>query len=164
MKKDKQNSSIKSKQVKREFSAGGVVYRKLKTKSEKLKIVWLLCKHSGYHKWGFPKGLVEEGESLRETALREVEESGVKTRIVDKIIDPEQYVYIFDGVKVFKQVNYFLMEYVSGDIKDHDWEMEEVEWLEFDEALERLDFPGAKKILAKARKLKKEKENQLKLL
>ena len=140
MKKDVEKS-------KKEFSAGGVVYKGGK---------WLVCKHSGYHKWGLPKGLIEEGESLEETAVREVEEEcGVKTKIIGKIPEPEKYVYVFDDVKVFKEVTYFLMEYVSGDVKDHDWEMEEVEWLEFDEAVERMDFPGAKDVLKKARELKK---------
>ena len=39
------------------------------------------------------------------------------------------------------------MEYVSGDVKDHDWEMEEVEWLPYEEAKVRLDFSGQKKVL-----------------
>ena len=145
--------TIKSK---REFSAGGVVYKNDK---------WLVCKHSGYHKWGLPKGLIEEGESLKTTAVREVEEEcGIKTKVVAKIPEPERYVYTFDGVKVYKQVNYFLMEYVSGDIKDHDWEMEEVEWSSFVKARERLDFPAAKKVLDKAKSLKDELKMQLELI
>jgi len=145
---------------KREFSAGGVVYKKRKGE-----VRWLACKHSGYHKWVFPKGLVEKGEGVRETALREVEEEcGIKTKIIAKIPEPEKYFYTFEGVKIFKQVEYFLMEYVSGDIADHDFEMEEVEWMRFKEARERLDFSGAKKVLDKARKLLGEKEKQLRLV
>ncbi len=56
------------------------------------------------------------------------------------------------------------MEYVEGDIKDHDWEMEAVEWLELEKALEKLDFSGAKRVLKKAKELLEEKENQLKLI
>ena len=149
--KNKQNN-----QSKREFSAGGVVYKNDK---------WLVCKHSGYHKWVLPKGLVEEGESLKTTAVREVEEEcGIKTKIMAKITDPERYVYIFEGVKVFKQVDYFLMKYVSGDIKDHDWEMEEAEWLSFSKAKKRLDFPAARKVMDKAKKVRDELEMQLKLI
>jgi len=151
---------MKQQKTKREFSAGGVVYKK-----EKGKVKWLVCKHSGYHKWVLPKGLVEKGESLKNTAIREVEEEcGIKTRVVAKIPDPEKYVYTMGGVKVFKQVNYFLMEYVSGDIKDHDWEMEEIEWRGFDGAYKRLNFHGAKKVLEKGRKLLEEKERQLELI
>ncbi|MCX6816598.1 MAG: NUDIX domain-containing protein [Candidatus Beckwithbacteria bacterium] len=134
---------------KREFSAGGVVYKK-----DRNKILWLVAKHSGYHKWVLPKGLVEKGEKLEATAIREVgEETGIKTKVVAKIPEPEKYIYTMNGVKIFKMVFYFLMEYISGDIKNHDFEMEEIEWLEFDEARKRLNFHGAKEALDKARKL-----------
>ena len=136
------------------------MYRKIGKRVE-----WLVAKHSGYHKWILPKGLVEKGESMRETALREVkEECGIKTKIIEKISDPERYVYVFEGVRVFKQVSYFLMEYVSGDIKDHDWEMEEVVWLPFEKAKERLNFHAAKAKLEKAQQVLKEMEMQLKLI
>ncbi|MFH0942667.1 MAG: NUDIX domain-containing protein [Candidatus Beckwithbacteria bacterium] len=147
-------------EIKQEFSSGGAVFKK-----DRDKVLWLACKHSGYHKWVLPKGLVEKGEGLKETAIREVEEEcGIKTRVVIKIPEAEKYVYMMNGVRIFKQVNYFLMEYISGDIDNHDFEMEAVEWLEFDEALERLNFHGAKKVLEKARELLVEKENQLKLI
>lgn len=145
---------------KQELSAGGVVYKK-----EDGQILWLVCKHSGYHKWVLPKGLVEEGEGLEETAVREVEEEcGIKTKVVAKIPEPEKYIYTMNNVKIFKMVNYFLMEYVSGDIVNHDFEMEEVGWFKFEEAKEKLNFHGAKKVLEKARDLLIEKENQLKLI
>ncbi len=62
-----------------EHSAGGVVFRKTDKGYE-----FLLGKHSGYHKWVLPKGLVERGETHEEAAAREVaEEVGVRARIVD---------------------------------------------------------------------------------
>ena len=142
--------------MKREISAGGVVYRKLKVKSEKSKILWLVCKHSGYKKWVLPKGLINEGEMAEAAAVREVqEETGVKARIVAKIKPVEKYTYTLNGERVFKIVQYFLMEYVSGDVADHDWEMEEVEWLEFGEAYKRLDFSGQKRTLKLGEKMVK---------
>jgi len=150
---------------KSEFSAGGAVFRKRKTKNEKLKTEWLVCKHSGYHKWVLPKGLVEKGEGLEETAVREVgEECGIKAKIIAKIPEPEKYIYTMNNVKIFKMVNYFLMEYVSGDMVNHDFEMEDVGWFRFEEAVEKLNFHGAKVVLEKARKLLIEKEKQLKLI
>ena len=146
--------------TKREFSSGGAVFKK-----DGDKTWWLVCKHSGYHKWVLPKGLVEQGEGLEETAMREVEEEcGIKTRVVVKIPEPEKYVYTMNGIKIFKQVSYFLMEYIEGDIKDHDFEMEAVEWMEYEKALETLNFHGAKKVLEKAKGLLLEQENQLKLI
>lgn len=145
---------------KSEFSAGGVVYKK-----ESGQILWLVCKHSGYHKWVLPKGLIDEGEKAEETAVREVEEEcGIKTKIIAKIPEPEKYIYTMNGVKIFKMVFYFLMEYISGDIKNHDFEMEEVGWFEFEEAVKKLNFHGAKKVLEKAHQLLQEKEKQLKLI
>ena len=89
---------MEAQKSKREFSAGGVVYKK-----DKSGVKWLVCKHSGYHKWVLPKGLVEEGDGLKETAVREVkEECGIKTRVIGKIGEPERYVYTMNGVKVFK--------------------------------------------------------------
>ena len=132
-----------------EISAGGVVYRKVNGGFEVL-----ISKHSGYHKWVLPKGLVERGEKLEETAVREVEEEvGVKAKIISNIGDPEEYVYTFNSEKVFKKVYYFLMEYVSGSESDHDFEMEDVVWVSFDEAIERMGYDGAKRILAKAKQL-----------
>lgn len=83
---------------KREFSAGCVVYKKLSSSNSKDKIKFLLGKHSGYHKWVLPKGLIEKGEKGVQTALRETEEEmGVKAKLVaDKPIHKEQYFFYAD--------------------------------------------------------------------
>ena len=142
------------KKYKREISAGGVVYKRSKIEDHRSKMYWLVAKHSGYKKWLLPKGLIDDGETSEEAAVREVkEETGVRAKIIEKIKPVEKYVYTLSGKKIFKIVQYFLMEYVSGDIADHDWEMEEVEWLDFDGARERLDFSGQKKILSQARSM-----------
>ena len=146
--------------TKREFSAGGAVYKK-----DGDQALWLVCQHSGYHKWVLPKGLIDAGEKAEETAVREVaEECGIKTKIIAKIPDPEKYIYTMNGVKIFKLVQYFLMEYISGDIANHDFEMEAVEWLDYDTALSRLNFHGAKTVLEKANQLLEEKAAQPRLI
>ena len=158
--------------VRREFSAGGCVYKR-----DGDRVVWLIGKHSGYHKWVLPKGLIELGERGVETALREVwEEMGVKARLVEeKPIHALKYVYWANfgtsstsrtgaperrviqyqeagGVKtkVFKQVSFYLMEYESGDPAHHDWEMEEAGWYPFEEATKLLAFEGEREALRKA--------------
>lgn len=137
--------------MKREFSAGGIVFKKLKVESGKLKVdnvLWLVAQHSQHKGWVFPKGLIgdeKEDETRHETAVREVEEeTGVKAKIISELKKPVTYFYTFEGEKIFKKVYYFLMEYVSGDIKDHDWEMSAVEWLETDKVLERLTYKSDK--------------------
>lgn len=132
--------------MKREFSAGGIVF------NDKGQV--LLTKHSQNHHWSFPKGLIDPGQTPREAAVREVkEEGGVKAEILDKV-GYSKYIYTLNKEKIFKIVTYFLMKYVSGDPKDHDWEMEEAGWYEPDEALKQLTFSQDKQLLKKALEIK----------
>ena len=131
-----------------EFSAGGIVFKK-----EKRKVFILVSQHSGHHGWVFPKGRIGdyvEKEGKRETALREVkEETGVGGKIL-KTLKPVTYFYKWEGKTIKKTVYYFLMEYVSGDIKDHDWEMENVEWLPIEQVAEKLSYSSDKKVWKEA--------------
>lgn len=144
--------------MKFEFSAGGVVYQKQKAKSKKQKdgILILLSKHSQHHGWVFPKGLIgdsRENESKEDTAVREVkEETGIDAEI-EKPLTPVVYWYAWEGEKRKKTVYYFTMKYLGGNFEDRDDEMEEVEWLGFDEVEKRLTYPSDKKVWQEAKKL-----------
>jgi 8-oxo-dGTP diphosphatase len=136
-----------------EHSAGGIVFRK---KDKGRTIEWLVSKHSGYHKWVLPKGIIETGESPEDAALREVsEETGVKAKIIKKIMPGVAYKYTKNKILVDKKVEFFLMEYAFGDIKDHCWEMEEVKWIPANEALELLEYPTEKRVFERAIKISK---------
>ncbi|MBM3283528.1 NUDIX domain-containing protein [Candidatus Gottesmanbacteria bacterium] len=134
----------------REFSAGGIVYKRkaLSGKQKDNDVVWLIAQHSQHKGWVFPKGLIgdsKKGESSEETAVREVkEETGVEANIVKKLKKPATYFYVWQGEKRFKTVYYFLMEYISGDIKNHDFEMSQVEWLPTVEVEKRLTYKSDK--------------------
>lgn len=160
-----------------EYSAGGCVYRQTPDK----KIEWLLGLHSGYQKWVLPKGMIESDESALETARREVlEETGIDALVVDEqpvMIDQYQFQAIYKNstedtslrrvrtyqenldeltdteslIEVEKTVKFFLMEYQAGDVEDHDWEMKQVVWLEFDQAYQRLEFEAEKAALLESR-------------
>ncbi|MBU1031903.1 NUDIX hydrolase [Patescibacteria group bacterium] len=128
--------------MKREFSAGGIVFNN--------KGQVLVTQHSQNKHWSFPKGLIDSGQTPEEAALREVkEEGGVKAEIIDKI-GYSKYIYSLNGEKIFKVVTYFLMKYISGDPKDHDWEVEEAGWYEPEDALKQLTFNQDKELLKKA--------------
>ena len=128
-----------------EVSAGGVVFRR-----DRGGVQVLVCKDAGYKKWVLPKGLVDKGESFEETAAREVrEEVGVQGRIVAPLGE-EKYVYTARGIRVFKTVTYFLMEYVAGNELDHDHEMDEVKWVSIDEAIGLMGYKGAQDVLRRA--------------
>lgn len=134
--------------MKFEFSAGGIVFKRGKKSMD-----ILVCQHSQHHGWVFPKGLIDEKETKKEAALREVqEETGVIGKIL-KSLTPITYQYIYEGEKHQKTVYYFLMEYVSGDTKDHDWEMENVEWLPIEEVEKRLTYSSDKQVWKEAEKL-----------
>ena len=90
-----------------------------------------------------PKGVVRKDEDLQAAAVRETqEEVGVEARVVAALGEPERYIYTARGVRVFKEVHYFLMAYVSGDEQTHDAEMEAVRWVPIDEAIETLAIRG----------------------
>lgn len=120
-----------------QISAGGIVYKNN---------LWLICQHSQHRGWVFPKGLVgdeDSNESMEQAALREVEEEGgVKAKIVyDKPVKVG-YNYSYKGNLINKTVFYFLMEYVSGDPKNHDWEMSEAKFVTKEEIIKTLTYPS----------------------
>jgi 8-oxo-dGTP pyrophosphatase MutT (NUDIX family) len=144
----------------KEFSAGGIVYKTTNNQqATSNNLVWLVCQHSQHKGWVFPKGLIGDhkaGETSEETALREVqEETGVLGRIIEKVKDPATYFYMWQGDKRFKTVYYFLMEYISGDINNHDNEMSDVEWLPEKEVFLRLSYKSDKIAFEEALELMK---------
>ncbi len=131
--------------MKREFSAGGIVFNSQGQV--------LVTQHSQNKHWSFPKGLIDPGQTIEEAALREVrEEGGVVAEIVDKV-GYNKYIYTLNGEKIFKVVTFFLMKYISGNPKDHDWEVSEAGWYEVEDALKQLTFSQDKGLLKKALEL-----------
>lgn len=169
--KSSQGRMAKKKPIKREFSAGGVVYKKVKEQeSRRVKILWLLYKPAGRRKfyqkgWRFPKGWIDEGETSQEAALREVEEEGgVKAEIIDKIDRVQYFFYNEQKEKVLKSIAFYLMKWLADVKNGPGWETEKIEWLPFNEAHQKLAFDSEKKALKRAKKILEEKERQQSLL
>lgn len=124
-------------------SAGGIVYKKINDQ-----YLWLICQHSQHKGWVFPKGLVGDinpNENKIETTLREVEEEGgVKAKIIYKKPIIVNYHYKWQENLIKKTVYYFLMEYVSGDPKNHDWEMMDAKFLSEEEVKKTLTYKSEK--------------------
>ncbi len=136
--------------VKREFSAGGVVVRRLRGDWHAAAI-----RPGGKaNVWALPKGLVAPGEDPAATALREVaEETGVVGRVLGKLGDV-RYVYTWDGRRIFKVVSFFLVRYSRGRLGDvppelaH--EVDAVRWVPLADAPRLLTYRGEKEMAERA--------------
>jgi 8-oxo-dGTP pyrophosphatase MutT (NUDIX family) len=144
--------------VRREFSAGGVLVRRMRGRW------WVAAIRPRRDRdaravWALPKGLIDEGERGPETALREVyEETGVRARVVRKLGDV-RYVYTEswkggNGERVFKVVSFFLLRPLHGRLGElpagMELEVAEARWLPLDEAPRLLSYGGEKDMAARA--------------
>lgn len=139
-------------------SAGGLVFRQ----SGDL-IETLLCARArpGYYgedaplTWRLPKGTPEHGETVEETARREVqEETGVHVNVLAPITSI-QYFFVGhdDGIRYDKTVYFYLMEPRGGSTEDHDTEFDVVEWCSYEQALDLLEYDNERSVLEEARSL-----------
>lgn len=128
-----------------EKSAGAVIFRK-----EDNKFYYLLLQYKSNY-WGFPKGLIEKGETLEDTARREVrEETGLKDiKIIEGFKEWIKYFYQRERRNIFKIATYLLAETKQKDVKIS-WEHIGYQWLPYKKALEQLTFKNSKKVLKKA--------------
>jgi 8-oxo-dGTP pyrophosphatase MutT (NUDIX family) len=102
--------------------------------------------------WGLPKGLVEPDETREQTAVREVrEETGLEAD-VEAPLGEIRYFYVWEGVRVRKEVHFFLMRATGGDVSQHDHEMEDVRWFPLSIALRRATYKGEREVLQRAAK------------
>ena len=131
----------------RAVSAGGVVLAETRPDAP----VALVAHRSarGSLQWTLPKGAREEGETVAETALREVrEETGLEAELIGPL-DTIDYWFVWapERTRYHKFVHYFLMRFAGGDFSQRDHEMEDAAWFEPDEARRRMSFANERKLL-----------------
>ena len=137
-------SSLRTERV---FSAGGVVFRGDNSNREVL-----LCGRTGDRLWCLPKGTPERGESMEQTALREVrEETGVEVK-AEGIVGDIRYWFSRpqEGVRFYKTVRHFLFKPIGGDTSKHDHEFDDVRWFPIQEALRLMTYRNEGRILRQA--------------
>ncbi|HET6761947.1 MAG TPA: NUDIX domain-containing protein [Gemmatimonadaceae bacterium] len=138
--------------VREQTSAGGVVFR-----GDKERVEVIIVSVGGQNRWQLPKGLVDAGENPEITAVREArEEGGVSSEVV-QLIETIEYWYagLENGIRVrfHKRVHFYLLRYLSGDTKDHDWEVNEARWVPIVDATSQLAFDNERRVMERVREL-----------
>ena len=127
--------------MKKEKSCGCII---LNNKNQ----ILLILQNAGH--WGLPKGHVEEGETEEQTAIREVKEE----TNVDVIVDTNlryRMVYI-PKEDVEKEVIYFIAKNTSNDCKPQLEGVQEMKWLDIDNAINTITYENSKDLLKKVKK------------
>jgi 8-oxo-dGTP diphosphatase len=132
-----------------QVSAGGVVYRR---HAGELQVALISVGEKS--RWQLPKGLIDSQEVPETAAIREVrEEAGVEAELLE-FIDKIEYWYYSNQkgrrVRFHKKVYFYLLRYLSGDVKNHDQEVNEAAWFDVDQAVEQLAFDSEKEVVRKA--------------
>jgi 8-oxo-dGTP pyrophosphatase MutT (NUDIX family) len=131
-------------------SAGGIVVR---IEGDRPSLVAGLRRRDGDRHggtWTLPKGTPNAGETVEETAVREVEEeTGLRVRILAPLPSIE-YTFVQGGTRIHKTVHYFLMEPVGGDLDRHDHEFQRVRWVRFEDARSLLTFDTERNLVETA--------------
>ncbi|HEX7595641.1 MAG TPA: NUDIX hydrolase [Gemmatimonadaceae bacterium] len=135
--------------VKEQVSAGGVVFR-----GDKGSVEVVIVSVGGQNRWQLPKGLVEAGENPEIAAVREArEEGGVSSEVV-QLLETIEYWYagLDNGIRVrfHKRVHFYLLRYISGDTKEHDWEVNEARWVPINDATSQLAFDNERRVMQQA--------------
>jgi len=132
-----------------QVSSGGVAFRR---QGNQVQVALISVGET--RRWQLPKGTVEKDETNESAAVREVrEETGIQTEVVHLLDRIEYWFFSSSGGKRtrhHKFVYFFLLRTLSGDIRDHDHEVNESRWVEINAALKMLKFENEKRILKEA--------------
>lgn len=132
--------------VKDAVSAGGVVWRK--AAGGQVEIV--LCGRASDRLWVLPKGTPDDGESIAETALREVREETGLAVAQGEPLGAIEYWFTSGGYRYHKFVHHWLMQPIGGDLAEHDHEFDDVRWFRLPEALRALTYENERKVVREA--------------
>lgn len=104
-------------------------------------------------RWSMPKGHVEAGETLEQTAMREVEEETGIIAHVTGFLGISSYSFNSGPRRIHKKVHHFLLAATGGELSDADIEVTEVAWVPLRNINERLAFAAERRLVRKARRI-----------
>jgi bis(5'-nucleosidyl)-tetraphosphatase len=109
---------------------------------------FLLIQHHAGH-WGFPKGHADPGEDALQAACREfAEETGItQYTVLPNVSFAEQYGFMRDGKRFDKTVVYYPATVEMQAVVCQAEEIRDYAWLDYEAAIARLTFEGAKRVL-----------------
>jgi 8-oxo-dGTP pyrophosphatase MutT (NUDIX family) len=115
--------------------------------------VFLIQHHRGGY-WGFPKGHAEANETPKQAAFRELkEETNLEpVRLLQEEPLLEDYNFMMEGRRIYKQVCYFIAE-VTGKIELQQQEIHDGKWAPFPDALHQVTHQEGRAILAQVEKM-----------
>lgn len=136
------------KKIRRQHSAGGAV---LRVREGVVEIAMIATR--GRTRWGLPKGALSAGESTEAAALREVlEETNLQAEILSHVKTIEYFFRAGDTL-IQKNVDFYLMRYLAGEIQPQLAEVDDVEWVPLADAVRRASFDSERELLERVQQL-----------
>jgi ADP-ribose pyrophosphatase YjhB (NUDIX family) len=138
-------------QVVREPTAGGIIYRLVDGLKSKVEILMI---RDSKGRWTIPKGHIEEGETARQTAEREItEETGLQEMKTLDWLGKINFRYRRANSLVLMTTEIFLVKALgdTNKVKSEEW-MTNLAWLPANEALDKIEYEDIGKLILLALK------------
>lgn len=136
-----------------EVSAGGLVVDREAAAGPLALVIGRRSARTGALEWVIPKGHLEEAETPRQAAEREVaEETGI-TAVAAESLGIVDYWFAAEDRRVHKTVHHFLLDPVGGALSTADREVEQVAWVPLADLPGRLAYADESRLATRALEL-----------